>query len=143
MDAKGISGTATLSSPPAQTADISEVPLAGRRQGPGRCRDQAAPGLGKTGADWHDATTATDAFNGRVGSAWFRTTLPDVPGPHRRIHFNSIDDNGPGLFEREEDRLRCRRQCRGRRLAGQRLAGEGNRMCWRSPYRTRRAGAAW
>ncbi len=94
IDAKGISGTVTLSSPPAQTVDINKFRWQADDQGTGDAAKMAAPGLDTSGADWHDATTATDVFNGRVGSAWFRTTLPAVPGPHRRIHFNSIDDNG-------------------------------------------------
>ena len=94
IDAKGISGTVTLSSAPAQSVDVNKFRWQADDQGIADAAVKAAPGLDTRGGDWHDATTATDAFNGRVGSAWFRAVLPSVPGPHRRLHFNSIDDNG-------------------------------------------------
>ena len=46
-----------------------------------------------TGAGWTDGTTGPDIFQGRRGYAWYRTTLPDTPGPLRRLHFENVDDN--------------------------------------------------
>ncbi len=46
-----------------------------------------------SGTAWHDAKTGDDTFNGRTGFQWFRTTLPEVPGPQRAIHFEGVDDN--------------------------------------------------
>jgi beta-galactosidase len=62
----------------------------------GRGRDvaNAAAEVDTSGADWHDAKSGDDTFNGRVGFQWFRTSLPDVAGPHRIIHFETVDDNG-------------------------------------------------
>ena len=94
IDAKGISGTVALSSPASQAVDITQFRWQADDQGMADAAKMAAPGLDTTGADWHDATTSTDVFNRRVGSAWFRATLPTVPGPNRRLHFNSIDDMG-------------------------------------------------
>jgi len=54
----------------------------------------AAAAVDTSGPDWHDAKSGDDTFNGRVGFQWFRTTLPDVPGPSRIIHFETVDDNG-------------------------------------------------
>ncbi len=94
IDAKGIAGTVSLT-----TTAPSAVPLNGFRwraddKAPGDAARFAAPEFPTTGTDWHDATTTTDVFKDRLGWAWFRATLPNLPGPHRRIHFNSIDDNG-------------------------------------------------
>ena len=84
----------TLGAAPTPPVDINKFRWQADDQGAADSAVKADPKLDTSGPDWHDATTATDAFNGRLGSAWFRTSLPDVPGPHRRIHFNSIDDNG-------------------------------------------------
>ena len=95
IDAKGISGTVTLSpqqAPQGQT--ISAFRWVADDNGPNDAATMAAPGLATTGAGWHDADTATDVFHGRVGDAWFRATLPAIPGPHRMLVFGSIDDSG-------------------------------------------------
>jgi beta-galactosidase len=94
IDAKGISGTVSLTTTAPQAISINNFRWQTDDQAPNDAAKFAAPTLSAAGADWHDATTATDAFNGRVGWAWFRATLPNVPGQHRRLHFNSIDDNG-------------------------------------------------
>jgi beta-galactosidase len=46
-----------------------------------------------SGADWKEAHTGEDVFNGRVGFAWYRADLPEVDGPMRVIRFNGVDDN--------------------------------------------------
>jgi len=94
IDAKGISGTVSLTTTAPQAVPVSSFRWQADDKAPTDASQFAAPDLATTGADWHDATTATDAFKGRVGWVWFRTILPKVPGPHRRLHFNSIDDNG-------------------------------------------------
>ncbi len=55
--------------------------------------EMAAPDLTTEGSDWQDATPGQDTFQGRLGYSWFRTTLDNVPGPHRLVHFESVDDN--------------------------------------------------
>ena len=47
-----------------------------------------------SGPDWHDAKSGDDTFRGRVGFQWFRTLLPEMAGPGRTIHFETVDDNG-------------------------------------------------
>ena len=42
---------------------------------------------------WKKAAVGEDTFHGRSGFAWYRAILPDVPGPHRVLHFDSVDDN--------------------------------------------------
>ena len=42
---------------------------------------------------WKKAAVGEDTFHGRSGFAWYRTLLPDLPGPHRVLHFDSVDDN--------------------------------------------------
>ena len=46
-----------------------------------------------SGSDWSDAKSGDDTFKGQTGFQWFRTPLPEVPGPQRMIHFDSVDDN--------------------------------------------------
>jgi beta-galactosidase len=53
----------------------------------------ADPALDTSGGDWKDATTGQDTFNGRVGFAWFRTTLPGDAASGRTLHFDGVDDN--------------------------------------------------
>ena len=124
LDAKGISGTVTLSSTAGQSVDINHFRWQADDQGVGDAAVKAAPGLDTRGADWHDATTATDAFNGRVGSAWFRANLPNVAGPHRRIHFNSIDDNGQIFLNGKQIASNVGVNAGGRRVTGRGVAGE-------------------
>ena len=52
-----------------------------------------APGLDTSGAGWNTAQPAEDTFKGRVGFSWYRTILPNVPGPQRTVHFEGVDDN--------------------------------------------------
>ena len=94
IDAKGIAGTVSMTTTAPQAVPISSFRWQADDKAPGDADAFAAPELATTSADWHDATTTTDVFKGRIGWAWFRATLPNVPGPHRRIHFGSIDDNG-------------------------------------------------
>ncbi len=53
----------------------------------------AAPGLDTSGPAWASARTGDDIFHGRVGSAWYRTMLPDLAGSHRVLQFEGVDDN--------------------------------------------------
>jgi beta-galactosidase len=56
--------------------------------------EMAAPGLKTDGPDWKDAAPKQNVFKKPSGFVWFRTTLPDIPGPHRFIYFECVDDNG-------------------------------------------------
>ena len=94
IDAKGISGPVSLTTEASQAVAFHAFRWQADDTAPGDAATQAAPELKTTGTDWKDADTTTDVFNNRVGWAWFRAALPSLPGPHRRIHFNSIDDNG-------------------------------------------------
>jgi beta-galactosidase len=62
-------------------------------QGPSDAAAMAAPDVDTSGAEWQSASSGADVFQGRVGFAWFRATLPDVPGPHRQLQFRAVDDN--------------------------------------------------
>src|SRR5690349_9016542 len=42
---------------------------------------------------WQKAVPGQDVFRGRRGFAWYRTELPNTPGPNRVLHFESVDDN--------------------------------------------------
>jgi hypothetical protein len=52
-----------------------------------------APNLDTSAGGWRDAATGQDVFRGRIGYAWFRCLLPDLPTLPQRIHFDSVDDN--------------------------------------------------
>ena len=53
-----------------------------------------APNADTSGADWKDiAAPGPDVFGGKPGFAWFRAALPDLAGPRRTLHFESVDDN--------------------------------------------------
>lgn len=94
IDAKGIVGSVTLTKTAGTATDLNSFRWQADDQAPGDFAKQAAPGLDTSGPSWADADTSTDVFGGRLGWAWFRTTLPDAPGPHRRVYFHSIDDFG-------------------------------------------------
>lgn len=53
----------------------------------------AAPGLDTSG--WTNFTIGTDVFSGRVGYAWFRSTLTAATLPYQpvTIYFSGVDDN--------------------------------------------------
>ncbi len=95
IDAKGIAGPVTLTKNAGTTTELNAFRWQADDQAPGDAAKQAAPGLDTSGPAWADASTTTNVFGGgRIGWAWFRAVLPDVPGPHRRIYFHSIDDFG-------------------------------------------------
>ncbi len=59
--------------------------------------DQAAvmtaPGLDTSGAAWKK-TVPGDATLAPNSDGWFRAVLPEIAGPGRTVHFESVDDNG-------------------------------------------------
>lgn len=61
-------------------------------QGPQNTVPLAVPGDDPEGAEWKSAAPGDDVFRGRSGYAWFRTTLPPTPGPHRVLRLK-VDDN--------------------------------------------------
>jgi beta-galactosidase len=91
IDAKGLAGPVTLA-----LRDTAEKPITNWRWRPStKGTAEAAQIMANTETDdWRKALIGQDLFGGRVGFAWLRTTLPDVPGPHRVLHFDSVDDNG-------------------------------------------------
>ncbi len=94
-DAKGIAGSVTLTKNAGTATELNAFRWQADDQAPSDAAAQAAPGLDTSGPAWADADTTTDVFGGgRIGWAWFRAVLPNVPGPHRRIYFHSIDDFG-------------------------------------------------
>ena len=93
IDAKGITASVTLTR---QAGPPQEVGVFRWKadDAPDDAATQAAPQLDTTGPAWHDAHAYDDVFHGRLGAAWFRATLPAVPGPHRRLVLASVDDSG-------------------------------------------------
>jgi beta-galactosidase len=53
----------------------------------------AAPGTDLSAPVWNDIPKSGDLFVGRVGFAWVRMTLPNLPEKERAIRFASVDDN--------------------------------------------------
>ncbi len=95
IDAKGISGPVTLS-PPSGTAGAQITAFRWHLdpQAPLDSDTKASPTLDTSGAEWQDADNSKDVFNSAAGWAWYRAILPDISGPHRHLHFTSIDDYG-------------------------------------------------
>ncbi len=91
---KGIIGTVTLTKNGGGRQELNAFRWQADDNAPNDAAQKAAPDLDASGAGWQDATTATDVFHERVGWAWFRAALPNVPGPHRNLFFQSIDDSG-------------------------------------------------
>lgn len=54
---------------------------------------RAAAGVSSNGPEWKDAANGQDVFKNQPGFAWFKADLPDIPGPHRNLHFTAVDDN--------------------------------------------------
>jgi beta-galactosidase len=98
IDSKGVTGQVTLTQESVSSQDIPvfrwKADDGPNHTEPNDAATLAAPSLAATGADWQDAHAYDDVFHGRLGYAWFRATLPIVPGPHRRLTFASIDDLG-------------------------------------------------
>ena len=94
IDSKGVTGTVTLSQENVPSQDLPVFRWKADDDGPNDASKLAAPSLDTAGADWQDAHPYEDVFHGRLGYAWFRATLPNVPGPHRQLTFASIDDLG-------------------------------------------------
>lgn len=54
----------------------------------------ASPTLNTSSEGWNIAKVGQDVFQGKVGFAWFRATLPVLKGAAPSLHFDSVDDNG-------------------------------------------------
>ena len=88
VDAKGLAGPVLLDTGEAAGPEVTKWRV---KADAGESR--AAPPTATAGAGWADGTTGPDLFNGRVGFAWYVAALPAIPGPHRRLHFENVDDN--------------------------------------------------
>ena len=91
---KGIIGPVTLTQGGGGQQELNAFRWQADDQAPSDAAQKAAPDLDASGSGWQDASTSTDVFNNRVGWAWFRAVLPTVPGPHRNLFFQSVDDSG-------------------------------------------------
>ncbi len=88
VDAKGLRGPVILNAGTSKGKPITNW----------RIKHDDTPSLTEpptltTGAGWADGTTGPEIFGGKRGYAWYITTLPDVPGPHRRLRFENVDDD--------------------------------------------------
>ena len=88
VDIKGLGGPVVLA-----LGDIQGQALTHWRVKNDSAPDKATPPTDATGADWRDAKVGEDVFSHQRGFAWYRTTLPALPGAHRRLHFEDVDDN--------------------------------------------------
>jgi beta-galactosidase len=79
-------------------AKITKWRWKAEEKGEERAPEMAKPGIDTSGPDWRDAGPKQNVFKKPSGFVWFRTTLPDVPGPHRFIYFECVDDNGTIYF---------------------------------------------
>ena len=63
---------------------------------PGTADQEAAmtaPGLDTSGGAWKK-TAPGDSTLAENSGGWFRAVLPEIAGPGRMVHFESVDDNG-------------------------------------------------
>jgi beta-galactosidase len=63
---------------------------------PGTPDQEAAmisPTMDTTGGNWKPTTSGSSTLP-ENSYGWFRTTLPNIAGPGRTLHFEAIDDNG-------------------------------------------------
>ncbi len=89
VDVKGLGGPVTLT-------QGNAVSLGAVTNWRWRNAEQGAaetPPLDTTVAGWQDATTGQNIFNGRAGFAWYITTLGNIAGPNRVVHFEDVDEN--------------------------------------------------
>lgn len=93
LDRKGITGPVAIASHPGMILNVTQFREKDDDNGPNDVNVMTVPGINTDGPQWHDATIGTDVFNGRIGYAWFRTTLPSLPYPNRYVHFTAVDDN--------------------------------------------------
>lgn len=94
IDSKGITGRVTLAREATPSQEIKVFRWKADDNGTNDAATLAAPTLETTGTAWQDAHAYDDVFHGRLGYTWFRASLPDIPGPGRRLVFASIDDLG-------------------------------------------------
>jgi len=88
LDVKGLAGPVVL----AAGGNHGQAVMAWRVKND-NAPDKATSPTDTAGAEWRDAKLGEDAFGGKRGFAWYRTALPSLPGDHRRLHFEDVDDN--------------------------------------------------
>ncbi len=93
IDAKGLAGPVTLAQEPAHSVALTRWRWKADPWGEDSAAQMAAPDLKTDGGDWKDTAPGQDMFHGRPGYIWYRAVLEAVPGPHRRLHFENVDDN--------------------------------------------------
>lgn len=104
VDAKGLTGAVTLTQ--GEVAPPNAANAVQWRWKSGTASDALAA-LDVKSNDWPEAKPGEDVFNHKTGAAWFRATLPELAGPNRTLHFESVDDkgtvylNGQKLIEHE------------------------------------------
>ena len=59
---------------------------------PGGEITNSAANLDVSGSEWKDSKSGDDNMNGAPSYKWFRTTLPNLTGPNRTIHFETVDN---------------------------------------------------
>lgn len=97
--AKGIAGPVLLSKQigirrPANNWEWRPATDLGNSGPPTSLSTVSAEIAGDTGHTWERLKRLEqDVFNKKRGFAWFRTTLETVPGPHRKLNFENVDDN--------------------------------------------------
>ncbi len=94
-DPKGLSGPVVLTmGTPAQVEVANWKWRAATGLRASRLAAQLPADVDPNSGDWHTLTNASeDVFNRQRGFAWFTTTLGDIAGPSRRLHFENVDDN--------------------------------------------------
>ena len=93
IDAKGISGPVTLSAAGGGSVTLTQWRYKADPRGEAAAAEFADPKLSTDGNGWQDARVGQDLFGAKPGFVWLRTTLADLPGKNRHVHFGAVDDN--------------------------------------------------
>ncbi|HEX8463451.1 MAG TPA: beta-galactosidase [Abditibacterium sp.] len=88
VDVKGLGGPVTLTQ--GNAVSLGAVTTWRWRNAQGAAE---TPPADATGAGWQNSTTGQNTFNGRAGFAWYFTTLGNIAGPNRVVHFEDVDEN--------------------------------------------------
>ena len=92
IDAKGLSGPVSLSKEASKTLAVQQWKW--RSASAAEAKSEKAPGhVDAAAGDWQDAKIGEDVFQRKKGFVWYHTLLDAVPGPHRRLYFEGVDDN--------------------------------------------------
>ena len=92
FDPKGLYGPVTM--PQHELGSVSVTKWRWKPMHGGPISDTLDTASELSGDSWKDTQIGTDVFGKKRGVALYAATLENIPGPHRRLTFADVDDNG-------------------------------------------------